>query len=97
MVNQLFQESICQTIRWDANLSSSVHTSKFRIPQLLYLPLLRKLPGVWVFFPFWNGAARRFSLTPVFSLPRSPLAPVRGTISPPHQHHLPWLTGGRHE
>src|SRR6267142_5416618 len=25
----------------------SVHTSKFRIPQILCLPLLRKYPGVW--------------------------------------------------
>src|SRR5882762_2031008 len=34
----------------------SVHTSKFRIPQLLCLPLLRKHPGgVGVFFPFRNS------------------------------------------
>src|SRR5260221_7601679 len=41
----------------------SVHTSKFRIPQPLYLParrggpLLRKHPGDWrVFFPFRNSS-----------------------------------------
>src|SRR5712691_12356522 len=31
------------------------HSSKFRISQLLCLPRLRKLPGVWGFFPFWNS------------------------------------------
>jgi hypothetical protein len=34
-------------------LPSSVPSSKFRIPQLLCLPLLRKLPGVYPKFPFW--------------------------------------------
>ena len=28
-----------------SSFPSSVHSSKFRIPQVLYLPLLRKLPG----------------------------------------------------
>src|SRR5260370_36431220 len=35
-------------------LPSSVHTSKFRIPQVLHLPLLRKLPGAYQQFPFRN-------------------------------------------
>ncbi len=30
---------------WNLSLPFSVHTSKFRIPQPLYLPLLRKHPG----------------------------------------------------
>ena len=34
-------------VRGNPNLPSSVHTSKFRIPQPLYLPLLRKHAGVW--------------------------------------------------
>ena len=29
------------------------HSSKLRIPQVLCLPLLRKLPGVYQQFPFW--------------------------------------------
>jgi myo-inositol-1(or 4)-monophosphatase len=38
-------------VRWNPGLSSSVHASKFRILQVLYLPLLRKHPGsVGVFF-----------------------------------------------
>jgi hypothetical protein len=36
-------------------LPSSVRSSKFRIPQPLCLPLLRKLPGVYQQFPFWNS------------------------------------------
>jgi hypothetical protein len=32
-------------VRWNPGLPSSVHTSKFRIPQVLCLPLLRKYPG----------------------------------------------------
>src|SRR5216684_8690135 len=32
-------------VRWNPSLPSSVHTSKFRIPQVLHLQLLRKLPG----------------------------------------------------
>jgi len=35
--------SVSRSIR--GCLPSSVHSSKFRIPQVLYLPLLRKLPG----------------------------------------------------
>src|SRR5712692_9626376 len=31
-------------VRWNPSLPSSVHSSKFRIPQPLYLPLLRKHP-----------------------------------------------------
>jgi len=96
MVNQLFQESICQTIRWDANLSSSVHTSKFRIPQLLYLPLLRKLP-VCGTLPILERSSPALLTHSGILLAPVPSRPVRGTISPPHQHHLPWLTGGRHE
>ncbi|SRR5712692_5864045 len=45
-------------VRGNPNLPSSVHSSKFRIPQPLYLPLLRKHPGVGVFFPFWNHLYR---------------------------------------
>ena len=33
-------------IRWNPNLPFSVHTSKFRIPQVFYLTLT-KTPGVW--------------------------------------------------
>src|SRR5713101_8806573 len=40
--------------RWNPSLPSSVHSSKFRIPQVLHLQLLRKLPGVGVPFLFWN-------------------------------------------
>src|SRR5258708_9403762 len=32
-------------VRWNPSLPSSVHSSKFRIPQVLHLKLLRKLPG----------------------------------------------------
>src|SRR5216684_424390 len=32
-------------VRWNPSLPSSVHSSKFRIPQVLHLQLLRKLPG----------------------------------------------------
>jgi hypothetical protein len=32
-------------VRWNLSLPFSVHTSKFRIPQPLYLPLLRKHRG----------------------------------------------------
>src|SRR5216684_2847243 len=39
-------------------LPSSVHSSKFRIPQFLYLPLLRKHRGWGGFFPFRNVATR---------------------------------------
>src|SRR2546425_7537906 len=35
---------------------SSVHSSNFRIPQVFYLPLLRKLPGVSQQFPFRNSS-----------------------------------------
>ena len=42
----------------------SVHTSKFRIPQLLCLPLLRKHPGgVGVFFPFRNPLLFAFNVS----------------------------------
>jgi hypothetical protein len=40
-----------------SNVWFSVSSSKFRIPQLLCLPLLRKLPGVYQQFPFWNASA----------------------------------------
>src|SRR6266403_5646078 len=42
---------------------SSVHSSNFRIPQVFYLPLLRKLPGVTQQFPFRNSSPRRVLLT----------------------------------
>src|SRR5467141_373666 len=42
---------------------SSVHSSNFRIPQVFYLPLLRKLPGVSQQFPFRNSSPRRALLT----------------------------------
>src|SRR5260370_28512280 len=32
-------------VLWNPSLPSSVHSSKFRIPQVLHLQLLRKLPG----------------------------------------------------
>jgi len=44
------------------------HSSKFRIPQLLCLPLLRKLPGVYQQLPFWNSSLATTSQSP----PRSP-------------------------
>jgi hypothetical protein len=52
------------------DLPSSVHSSKFRIPQVFYLPLLRELPGVGVFFPFWFTPTVRGQL----SSHRSPLS-----------------------
>src|SRR6267143_1995626 len=42
---------------------SSVHSSNFRIPQVFYLPLLGKLPGVSQQFPFRNSSPRRALLT----------------------------------
>src|SRR6266481_3035945 len=49
-------------------LPSSVRSSKFRIPQPLCLPLLRKLPGVYQQFPFWNSTcvlANPIPLSPI--------------------------------
>src|SRR6266481_2136655 len=49
-------------------LPSSVPSSKFRIPQPLCLPLLRKLPGVYQQFPFWNSTcvlANPIPLSPI--------------------------------
>src|SRR6266852_5036081 len=40
-----YKKVSARKVRWNPNLPFSVHTSKFRIPQLLCLPLLRKLPG----------------------------------------------------
>ena len=37
----------------------SVHSSKFRIPQVLYLSLLRKHRGVYQQFPIWNSPGSR--------------------------------------
>src|SRR5207245_5764917 len=39
-------------------LPSSVYSSKFRIPQPLCLPLLRKLPGVWGILPILELASQ---------------------------------------
>jgi hypothetical protein len=64
-------------VRWNPNLPPSVHSSKFRIPQVLCLPLLRKHPGCGGFLPIselfhWIAFANRTALPP-FSL----LSPFR--------------------
>ncbi len=46
-------------------LPSSVHTSKFRIPQLLCLPLLRKLPACGGILPISELATRHSPLATV--------------------------------
>src|SRR5882762_3744655 len=71
MVNHLLETShpllpqLCDSVSpWPTRLPFSVHTSKFRMPQPLCLPLLRKHRGVGIFFPFWNSLFdRRFDLT----------------------------------
>jgi len=60
-----------------SNVWFSVHSSKFRMPQLLCLPLLRKHRGVGVFFPLWNAPC-----APNGSL-YFPLCPVRDSQSAP--------------
>src|SRR5882724_13527277 len=70
MVNHLLETShfFLRPLRdsvslWLPRLPSSVHTSKFRIPQPLCLPLLRKHPGCGgVFFPLWNSALSFFTI-----------------------------------
>ncbi len=61
-------------------LPSSVHSSKFRIPQVLCLPLLRKLPGCIPTIPILELATlpQRFDL-PSFAPPaRRPSSPIAG-------------------
>jgi hypothetical protein len=43
-------------VRWNLSLPFSVHTSKFRIPQPLYLPLLRKHRGCGGILPILGSA-----------------------------------------
>jgi hypothetical protein len=47
----------------------SVPSSKFGILQLLCLPLLRKLPGVYPKFPFWNSSSSGQQLIPKCLIP----------------------------
>src|SRR5260370_23836934 len=53
-----------------STLPSSVHTSKFRIPQLLYLPLLRKHAGCGGILPILVRSARSLRWELAF-LPRT--------------------------
>jgi len=64
-------------VRGNPNLPSSVHTSKFRIPQPLYLPLLRKHRGCGGILPILErreaGAKARQDFADCLSIPvRSP-------------------------
>src|SRR5260370_42563625 len=76
---------------WQLRLPSSVHSSKFRIPQPLCLPLLRKLPGCVPTIPILERAIRlasrpRCLLT--FLLPRliTSLLPYFTIVAVPPDH-----------
>src|SRR5258708_1176385 len=44
-LKNVFKKVCGRKVRWNPSLPSSVPSSKFRIPQVLHLQLLRKLPG----------------------------------------------------
>ena len=58
-------------VRWNPNLPSSVHTSKFRIPQPLCLPLLRKHRGCPGILPILE-----LSLLPTFGRSDVSITPI---------------------
>jgi len=48
---------------------SPYKSSKFRVPQVLHLPLLQKHRGCGVFFPFWDMPTRRRFDVQMFPIP----------------------------
>jgi RHS repeat-associated protein len=59
-----------------------VYSSKFRIPQVLYLPLLRKHRGCGVFFPFWFIPERRLAIQRANHVSRVQRHLHAGTVAP---------------
>src|SRR5882724_9672748 len=96
MVNHLLETShpFLRPLRdsvslWLPRLPSSVHTSKFRIPQILCLPLLRKYPGVWGYSSHFGTDLQSVPHATPARIPRSNFAFSSGPEILPSEQLLP--------